>query len=67
VVLEQVQVPPQPSEPQVVPEQLGVHVAATHWPLALQTGALAGQVQVPPQPSEPQVVPEQLGVQAATH
>jgi hypothetical protein len=26
----QVQVPPQPSEPQVVPEQLGVHDAATH-------------------------------------
>ena len=56
------QVPPQPSEPQVLPLHAGVHVDATHCPAVLQLSPLAQAPQLPPQPSEPQVLPLHAGV-----
>jgi hypothetical protein len=60
------QVPPQPSLPQVLPEQEGVQLA-THWPELLQVCPLPHDPQAPPQPSLPQVLPVQAGVQLETH
>ena len=56
------QLPPQPSEPQVLPEHDGVH-EETHWPLELQVEPEGQVPHEPPQPSEPQVLPLQFGVQ----
>jgi hypothetical protein len=50
------QVPPQPSDPQFFPAQLGVQQAP-----ALHTLPVVQVPQVPPQPSDPQVLPTQLG------
>jgi hypothetical protein len=57
------QLPPQPSDPQALPAQLGVQEVQDS-PLAAQA-CPAGQVpQVPPQPSGPHFLFTQLGVQA---
>jgi hypothetical protein len=65
-VLQLPQVPPHPSLPQVLPEQLGVQVP-THVPEVLHVVPLPQVPQEPPQPSLPQVLPAQLGVQELTH
>ena len=55
--------PPQPSSPQFLPLQSGVH-AAVHRPSAAQNGALTPQVpHEPPQPSSPHCLPAHLGAQ----
>jgi hypothetical protein len=51
--------PPQPSEPHVLPAQLGVHV---HVPLEEQASPESHFPQVPPQPSGPQVLPVHCGL-----
>jgi len=57
----QLQLPPQPSSPQLVPSQLGVQ--ATHWPLWQLSVEAQPDPQLPPQPSSPHWAPPQLGVQ----
>jgi hypothetical protein len=54
------QLPPQPSEPHILPLQLGVQ---THCPLALQVWPVPQVPQLPPQPSVPHTLPLQLGTQ----
>ena len=53
------QEPPQPSDPQVLPVQLGVQV---HLPAGEQASVPAHVPQVPPQPSGPQVLPLHCGL-----
>lgn len=53
------QEPPQPSDPQVLPAQLGVQV---HLPAGEQASVPAQVPQVPPQPSGPQVLPLHCGL-----
>lgn len=53
------QEPPQPSDPQVLPVQLGVQV---HLPAGEQASVPAQVPQVPPQPSGPQVLPLHCGL-----
>ena len=58
------QLPVHPSEPQVLPEQSGMH---TQWPDMSQSGVGDEQVpQLPPHPSLPQSRPVQSGVQERT-
>ena len=54
------QLPPHPSEPQVLPEQAGVHTQA---PAAEQVVAVPHVPQEPVQPSLPHALPVQSGVQ----
>ena len=56
--------PPQPSEPQALPEHFGAHPHALPPPGASRQVAKPEQLpQEPPQPSLPQDLPAQLGAQ----
>ena len=58
------QKPPQPSLPQVRPEQSGMQKPPeVHWPLGSQNWPAVHWPQKPPHPSKPQVLPLQSGVQ----
>ena len=58
--------PPQPSAPQVLPTQSGVH-SGTHWPNGSHNAPVEHVPQDPPQPSAPQSLPAQSGVQVEPH